>query len=506
MNKKILIILFAAALTYTTCQNDSKEPPPPPVSVTGISLEDITLTIYESMQLNPVEPANATDKRVTWESSDKTVVSVSKNGIITAKKFTDTTAYTGQAVITGTTVDGSFTDSCTVTVTMDGQVNIMDLKPLKDAFKLYFMMGNIFDPADVTDNKINKPWLTRHYNILTPQNNMKPYYMCGGRPTYPPGSPPSPFTGTVPGEYDMDSIATAKTMIAAARANNIKVQGHCLLWHDQIPPWQAKFRESGDTTSKEEVLGYMREYITDVVTQFKGTIYAWDVLNEAFPDGVIATDNWRNVMRSGSSGNPWYVKLGADFVYEGFLATRLADPAAILYYNDYSLDNPGKATMVRDMVKAVNEKYLASGDKPAGEAANRLLIEGIGMQSHHNVNVTATAIKNTLNLFRPLGVIIAISELDLLAQTYNDYEARRPPTNDALLNQAKQYGDYFKVFIDNSDIIERITFWGVSDASSWRSSGLPLPFEGKRVSGALDPESIKAKPAYHKIIETLENY
>jgi len=504
MNKKILIILFAAALTYTTCQNDSKEsPPPPPVSVTGISLEDINLTIYGSRQLNPVfEPENATDKRVKWESGDKTVVSVSGNGKITAKKFTDTVAYTGQAVITGTTLDGGFTDTCVVTVTMAGQEHINELPPLKDSFKNYFMMGNIFDPADVPDNTtINKPWLTRHYNILTPQNNMKPNYMCGGRPSTPWG-PGSTVPGTVPGEYDMDAIATAKMMIAAARANNIKVQGHCLLWHDQIPPWQVALRTN--STAKETVLTYMREYITYVVNQFKGTIYAWDVLNEVFPDG--GGGDWRGAMRSGSSGNPWYIKLGADFVYEGFLAARLADPGAILYYNDYSLDDVGKATMVRDMVKAVNEKYLASNDKPAGEAANRLLIEGIGMQSHHNSNVTATAIKATLDLFRPLGVKIAISELDLLAQTYSDFEAKETPTNAALLKQANMYGDYFKVFLDNSDIIERITFWGVSDASSWRSSALPLPFEGQRDGYILIPESIKAKPAYYKIIDALNYY
>jgi len=487
-----LVILFAAILIFTACQNESGNKTPP-VSVTGISLEDIDLTIFASRRITPAfEPANATNKRGTWTSNDPDVVYVSGDGTITALKYTDATTGTGQAKITFITEDGGFTASCVVTATMDAQEHINDLTPLKDSFKDFFMMGNIFDPGDVPDTEpyaINKPWLTHHYNILTPQNQMKPQYLCGRN------------TNT-PGQYDANAIATAKRMIAAANAKGIKVQGHCLLWHSQIPAWQSNLRTSSDTPA--QVLVYLREYVTYIVNEFKGTIYAWDVLNEVFLDG--GGDNWRNAMRDGGEGNPWYMKLGADFVYEGFLAARLADPGTILYYNDYSLDNAGKATMVRDMVRDVNNRYLASGDKPAGEAADRLLIEGIGMQSHHNANVTAAAIKKSLDLFRPLGVKISISELDVLAQIYSDYEARRPPTIAALLKQANQYGEYFKLFLENSDIIERITFWGVSDANSWRSSGLPLPFDGKREGFTLIPESIKAKPAYYKMIEALDDY
>ena len=478
-------ILTAAVLSLTVCQNET-ENKPPPVSVTGINLEDMDLTIYGFRQLNPVQPANATDKRVIWESSAPDVVSVSDDGIISALKFTDNNSYTGQATITGTTVDGGFSGTCVVTVTLAAQEHINDLKPLKDSFKDFFMMGNIFDSPDVTNTEpytINKPWLIRHYNTLTPQNQMKPSYMC---------------TATR-GQYNEANIATAIRMIAAARDKGIKVQGHCLLWHSQIPAWQSNLRTSSDTSG--QVLDYMKEYITDIVNKFKGTVYAWDVLNEAFTDG--GGSNWRNAMRTGGEGNPWYMKLGADFVYEGFLAARMADPDAILYYNDYSLDLENKAKAVRDMVRDVNAQY----DAEHPEAKGRLLIEGIGMQSHHNANVTAAAIKKSLGLFKPLGVKISISELDVLAQTYNDYEARKAPTNEALLKQAIMYGEFFNVFLEYSDVIERVTFWGVSDASSWRSTGLPLPFEGKREGyNPVIPESIKAKPAYYKIIEALENY
>jgi GH35 family endo-1,4-beta-xylanase len=460
------VILAAAVIALAACQSEA--------SVTGMSLDSaLDLTIFSSRRLNPeFEPSNADNKRVTWKSSAPDVVSVSGNGTVTALRYTDAETGTGRAEITATSEDGGFTSVCTVTATMAAQEDILDLPPLKDSFKKYFMMGSIFDPRDVPDVKpytIENARLTRHYNILTAQNNMKPSYLCG----------------PVRGEYNEANIETANRMIDAAHAKGIKVQGHCLLWHSQIPAWQRELRASSDT--KEQAIIYLREYVTHIVTAFKGKIHAWDVLNEAFDGAGV---NWRTAMRnSPGDGNPWYMKIGADFVYEGFLAARLADPKAILYYNDYNLNEAGKAALVRDMVRDVNALYAY--EYP--EAKGRLLIEGIGMQSHHNANVCAAAVKNSLDLFRPLGVKISMSEMDVLAQSYGDYESSRPVTIPGLLNQANQYGAFFKVFLENADIIERVTFWGHSDSYSWRGRGQPTPFDA----------DYKAKPAYYKMIEAL---
>jgi len=218
------------------------------------------------------------------------------------------------------------------------------------------------------------------------------------------------------------------------------------------------------------------------------------VLNEAFPDGGYSS-SWKTSMRP---ENPWFKALGADFVYEGFLAARLADPDAILYYNDYNTDQVGKATMIRDMVRDVNQRY-----KEAYPSETRLLIEGIGMQEHHNANVTASSIRNTLNLFKPLGVKISVSELDVLIVSYQEFSpyghgpgkqnsiTGNKKTN-GLKKQADLYGQYFKVYLEFSDIIERVSFWGVTDDKSWRSAALPLLF---------DPKG-NAKEAYYSVINS----
>ena len=363
----------------------------------------------------------------------------------------------------------------------DNPADIMDLPPMKTQFSDYFMMGNIFNPGDVSGTSVTNTKLTRHYNILTAENHMKPSYIAPSKGSY--------------------NWTTADNMVNAARASGFKVVGHTLLWHSQNASWMTNITS---TTA----LADMKTYITAVVDHFKGRIYSWDVLNEVFPDNVSTSDNWRNVMRKAGDSqapNPWYVAIGADFVYEGFLAARLADPAAILYYNDYNLDNSGKATMVRNMVRDVNQQYKDNGYP--GESipgTPRLLIEGIGMQSHHNTNVSASSIKASLNLFKPLGVKISISELDVLGQSYQDFAKVGQGTNkhgsttvnaQGLQTQARLYGEYFKVFIEFKDIIERVSFWGITDNQSWRSAGLPLLF---------DPSG-KAKPAYYKVIEALEN-
>lgn len=82
-----------------------------PVSVTGVTLseESLTLNIGEQTQLvATVQPDNAADKSVTWSSSNESVVTVTE-GFVQA-------LAPGEAVITVTTTDGSFTATCLVTV------------------------------------------------------------------------------------------------------------------------------------------------------------------------------------------------------------------------------------------------------------------------------------------------------------------------------------------------------------------------------------------------------
>ena len=82
------------------------------VAATGVALapSELALTVGETSQLVPVVlPTNASNKAVTFSSSDDTKASVTDAGLVTAVEA-------GTATITVTTEDGGFTDTCAVTV------------------------------------------------------------------------------------------------------------------------------------------------------------------------------------------------------------------------------------------------------------------------------------------------------------------------------------------------------------------------------------------------------
>jgi formylglycine-generating enzyme required for sulfatase activity len=82
------------------------------VPVTGVSLDKIIINLTvggTAVTLTAeVQPANATNKAVTWTSSNTSIATVS-NGVVTA-------VAAGTATITVTTDDGNITASCAVTV------------------------------------------------------------------------------------------------------------------------------------------------------------------------------------------------------------------------------------------------------------------------------------------------------------------------------------------------------------------------------------------------------
>jgi len=98
-----------------------------PVAVTEVSLnkEALTLEIGETERLTAtVLPNNASNKAVSWSSSDEAVATVSGDGIVTAVSV-------GTATITVTTVDGGKTSSATVTVT-EGEPQPTPIMPVTE--------------------------------------------------------------------------------------------------------------------------------------------------------------------------------------------------------------------------------------------------------------------------------------------------------------------------------------------------------------------------------------
>jgi sugar lactone lactonase YvrE len=99
------VVLISAAMTQ--CKEED-----PNVPVTGVKLDKTTLTLAtgSSDKLTAtVEPEKATEKTVTWTSSDASIATVGEDGTVTTVKA-------GSATITVTTKDGAKKATCEVTV------------------------------------------------------------------------------------------------------------------------------------------------------------------------------------------------------------------------------------------------------------------------------------------------------------------------------------------------------------------------------------------------------
>lgn len=115
-----VILSVMIGITFAACENGKEDPPAKPVAVTGVTLSESSLSLAvngEATLTATVEPANATDKSVTWTSSAPEKATVDDGGKVKG-------VAAGSATITVTTADGGFTAQCQVTVTPAGSATV----------------------------------------------------------------------------------------------------------------------------------------------------------------------------------------------------------------------------------------------------------------------------------------------------------------------------------------------------------------------------------------------
>src|SRR6478735_1223614 len=334
-------------------------------------------------------------------------------------------------------------------------------KGLKDYFKKYFIMGVAVSPRSLKTDEA--ALIVRNFASMTPENAMK----MG--PIHPREN-----------EYfwrDADSI------MAFAKTNNLKVRGHNLCWHSQAPRWMFT-NATGDTVSKEVLLQRLKEHITTVVKRYKGQIYAWDVVNEAISDRP--DEYLRN--------SAWYRICGEEFIAKAFEYAHEADPDALLFYNDYNEINPVKRDKMYKLVK---------GLKDAG-----VPIHGIGLQGHWAINEPSEEeLNNTFKKFADLGLKIQVTELDI--SVYNkEHDARERRTADTSTAftpekeaaQIEMYKRCFNVFKKYKKVLTSVTFWNISDRSSWLDN---FPVRGRKDYPLLFDKNLQPKKAFFEVAKTV---
>jgi endo-1,4-beta-xylanase len=256
------------------------------------------------------------------------------------------------------------------------------------------------------------------------------------------------------GELDWSA---ADAFVAFAKAHGQKIRGHTLVWRGQLPRWLIT-----GSFSPDEVKALMLAHVATEVLRYKGSIYAWDVVNEPLADD----GGWRPSI--------FYDAMGPEYISLALKAAREADASAKLYINEYGAESAGpKQEALYRLVASLKKQGVP--------------LDGVGFQSHFVAGAAPNDLMETLRRFASLGLDVAVTELDL--------RIRSPATAEDYQIQARNYARV----ISACRMTERcvgVTTWGLSDERSWVSGyfsgyGDALPFD----------ENYRAKPAVAAIVK-----
>lgn len=280
------------------------------------------------------------------------------------------------------------------------------------------------------------------FNILTPENAMK-------------------WDATEPSQNTF-TFSQADQHVAWAQANGMRLHGHTLVWHSQLPGWVA----NGSWTSAT-LTNVMYNHIDTVMNHWDdGTIYVWDVVNEAFnEDGSRRSSVFQNV-------------IGNSYIELAFRRARAADPQTKLIYNDYNIDT-------------VNSKSTAVYNLLADFVNRGVPVDGVGFQMHlTSGGLDYNSLATNMQRFAALGLEIYITEMDVRFPT--------PISQTDLNNQATIYRNVTNRCLAQPACVALQT-WGFTDKYSW----VPDVFSGQGDALIFDA-NYNAKPAYYALQSELQ--
>lgn len=331
-------------------------------------------------------------------------------------------------------------------------------RSLKNAYQHYFPIGTAVTPAMMNPG-VDADLVLSQFNSMTAENAMK--------------------MGPIHPEENRYNWAPADKIADFATQNGLKLRGHALCWHNQTPTWF--FTDStGKTVGREMLLARLRQHIHDVVGHFKGKIYAWDVVNEAIADG-----GEEPLRRS-----KFLEIIGEDYIEKAFRFAREADPDALLFYNDYSTEDPQKRERIFQLIKRLKEKGVP--------------VHGVGLQGHWSIfEPTAAELEESILKFHGLGLQVQITELDVSVYPKEHSRRERRPDDIAQFTpemeqkQTEQYRMLFEVLRKHRDKITGVTFWNLSDKSSWLDN---FPVPGRKDFPLLFDQNNQPKKAWEAVV------
>jgi len=275
---------------------------------------------------------------------------------------------------------------------------------------------------------------------------------------------------SAPGVYDFER---ADETIDFAEQHGLRARGHTLFWHrlSGIPSWLGdELAAAADPEARLREL--MQAHVRAVVGRYAGRIDTWDVVNE--PLDVF-------------SGNPapdsiffQTFERYEDFLDLSFQLARQEDPTAKLFLNEiFPSINEAKFEGLLALVRGMLERGTP--------------IDGVGFQGHFVVQLPdAEILRQRLQAFADLGLLVEITELDVSINLVNDQP-------DPLAAQAEIYRGVAAACLAVT-ACRGITTWNVHDGLTWLDRDpLFAPLGPHRPT--LFDESLNPKPAYESVRE-----
>lgn len=341
--------------------------------------------------------------------------------------------------------------------------SVANRKSLQEVFRKDFLIGTALNAGQILEKDAGTSRLiSREFNAITPENCMK--------------------AANIHPRWNSFDFTLSDKLVEFASKHQMKVNGHTLVWHSQLP------RFAQQINAVDSFKNFFETHIQTVAARYRGKVFSWDVVNEALnEDGSLR----RSI---------FWEKLGPDYITEAFRLTAAAAPDAELYYNDYNNEQPKKRAGCIELIKKVQSAGVR--------------IDGVGIQGHwHLGKIPLQDIEESILAYHALGLKVMITELDMevlpryvegadislqMASEpgFNPYVNGIPDS--ILQQQAEDYANLFKLLLKHADKVARVTFWGVDDGQSWLNR---WPVRGRTNYPLLFDRQLRPKPAYHRITD-----
>jgi endo-1,4-beta-xylanase len=346
--------------------------------------------------------------------------------------------------------------------TEPGAILEPSIPSLKDAFKKDFAIGTALNTAQIDERNLKTTeFIARQFNMATPENVMK--------------------SALLHPKWDTYTFEMGDKLIEFGKKHNIKINGHTLIWHSQLPAFVRGIH------SQDSIRTFFTDHINTVAGHYKGKVFSWDVVNEALnEDGTLRK-------------SVFLQHLGDNYVTEAFRLAQAASPNTELYYNDYNNEQPAKRAGCIALIKKVKEAGVR--------------IDGVGIQGHWHVGrVPLKDIEESIVQYAALGLKVMFTELDLevLPRNFQGADVGQRMASNATTNPypnalpdsvqqqlATDYESLFKLFLKHKDKVTRVTFWGVNDGDSWLNN---WPIRGRTSYPLLFDRNNQPKPAFYKVV------